>query len=134
MSGPGGMDINKMMKQVQQMQAEMMKAQEELADETVEASAGGGMVTVIATGAGEIQKIQIAPEAIDPDDPELLADTILAAVNEALRSANDLAQSRLGGMAGGLGLPGTPTLVPPPAADSFCRGARERGSREENVR
>lgn len=106
MSGPGGMDINKMMKQVQQMQAEMMKAQEELADETVEASAGGGMVTVVATGAGEIQKIQIAPEAIDPDDPELLADTILAAVNEALRSANDLAQSRLGGMAGGLGLPG----------------------------
>jgi DNA-binding YbaB/EbfC family protein len=106
MSGPGGMDINKMMKQVQQMQAEMMKAQEELADETVEASAGGGMVTVIATGAGEIQKIQIAREAIDPDDPELLADTILAAVNEALRSANDLAQSRLGGMAGGLGLPG----------------------------
>jgi DNA-binding YbaB/EbfC family protein len=106
MSGPGGMDINKMMQQVQQMQAEMMKAQEELAGETVEASAGGGMVTVIATGAGEIQKIQIAPEAIDPDDPELLADTILAAVNEALRSANDLAQSRLGGMAGGLGLPG----------------------------
>jgi nucleoid-associated protein EbfC len=106
MSGPGGMDINKMMKQVQQMQAEMMKAQEELADETVEASAGGGMVTVTATGAGEIQKIQIASEAIDPDDPELLADTILAAVNEALRSANDLAQSRLGGMAGGLGLPG----------------------------
>jgi DNA-binding YbaB/EbfC family protein len=106
MSGPGGMDINKMMQQVQQMQAEMMKAQEELATETVEASAGGGMVTVVATGAGEIQKIQIAPEAIDPDDPELLADTILAAVNEALRSANDLAQSRLGGMAGGLGLPG----------------------------
>jgi DNA-binding YbaB/EbfC family protein len=106
MSGPGGMDINKMMQQVQQMQAEMMKAQEELAGETVEASAGGGMVTVVATGAGEIQRIQIAPEAIDPDDPELLADTILAAVNEALRSANDLAQSRLGGMAGGLGLPG----------------------------
>jgi nucleoid-associated protein EbfC len=106
MSGPGGMDINKMMKQVQQMQAEMMKAQEELANETVEASAGGGMVTVTATGAGEIQSIRIAPEAIDPDDPELLSDTILAAVNEALRSANDLAQSRLGGMTGGLGLPG----------------------------
>jgi nucleoid-associated protein EbfC len=106
MSGPGGMDINKMMQQVQQMQADMMKAQEELANETVEASAGGGMVTVIATGAGEIQSIKIAPEAIDPDDPELLSDTILAAVNEALRSANDLAQSRLGGMAGGLGLPG----------------------------
>jgi DNA-binding YbaB/EbfC family protein len=100
------MDLNKMMQQVQQMQAEMAKAQEELAKETVEASAGGGMVTVIATGAGEIQQIRIAPEAIDPDDPELLADMILAAVNEALRSANALAQSRLGGMTGGLGLPG----------------------------
>ena len=99
------MDLNKMMQQVQQMQAEMAKAQEELATETVEASAGGGMVIVTATGAGEIQQIKIAPEAIDPDDPELLADTILAAVNEALRSANSLAQSRLGGMAGGLGLP-----------------------------
>jgi nucleoid-associated protein EbfC len=100
------MDLNKMMQQVQQMQAEMAKAQEELANETVEASAGGGMVTVVATGAGEIQQIKIAPEAIDPDDPELLADMILAAVNEALRSANNLAQSRLGGLAGGLGLPG----------------------------
>jgi hypothetical protein len=86
-----GMDLNKMMQQVQQMQAEMAKAQEELAK---------------ANGAGEIQEIKIAREAIDPDDPELLADTILAAVNEALRSANSLAQSRLGGMAGGLGLPG----------------------------
>jgi DNA-binding YbaB/EbfC family protein len=100
------MDLNKMMQQVQQMQAEMAKAQEELANETVEASAGGGMVTVTANGAGEIQQIRIAPEAIDPDDPELLADTILAAVNEALRSANSLAQARLGGMTGGLGLPG----------------------------
>jgi hypothetical protein len=100
------MDLNKMMQQVQEMQAEMAKAQDELANETVEASAGGGMVTVTANGAGEIQQIKIAPEAIDPDDPELLADTILAAVNEALRSANSLAQSRLGGLAGGLGLPG----------------------------
>jgi nucleoid-associated protein EbfC len=106
MSGSGGMDINKMMKQVQQMQADMARVQEELANETVEASAGGGMVTVTATGSGEIKAITIAPEAIDPDDPELLADMILGAVNEALRSANDLAQSRLGGMAGGLGLPG----------------------------
>jgi hypothetical protein len=100
------MDINKMMKQVQQMQADMARVQEELANETVEASAGGGMVTVTATGSGEIKAITIAAEAIDPDDPELLADMILGAVNEALRSANDLAQSRLGGMAGGLGLPG----------------------------
>ena len=107
MTGPGGMDINKMMKQVQQMQADMARVQEELANETVEASAGGGMVSVTATGSGEIKAITIAPEAIDPDDPELLADMILGAVNEALRSANDLAQSRLGGMAGGLGLPGS---------------------------
>src|SRR5262245_52836385 len=101
-----GMDMNKMLQQVQQMQEQVMKAQEELKSETVEGSAGGGAVTVKATGALEVVEIHIAPEAIDPDDPELLADTILAAVNEALRSANDLAQSRLGGMAGGLGLPG----------------------------
>ena len=106
MSMPGGMDINKMMQQVQQMQAEMAKVQEQLADETVEASAGGGAVKVTANGAGEILKIEIAPEAIDPDDPELLGDMVTGAVNEALRSANDLAQSRLGGLAGGLGLPG----------------------------
>jgi len=103
------MDINKMMKQVQQMQADMAKAQEELANETVEASAGGGMVTVKATGALEIIEVKIAPEAIDPDDPELLADMVLAAVNEAIRSAQGLAQSKLGGALGdmgGLGLPG----------------------------
>src|ERR687885_1844576 len=103
------MDLNKMMKQVQQMQAEMAKAQEELANETVEASAGGGMVTVKATGALQIKEIKIAKEAIDPDDPDMLADMVLAAVNEALRSAQGLMESRLGGMMGrlgGLGLPG----------------------------
>jgi DNA-binding YbaB/EbfC family protein len=103
--------MNKMLQQVQQMQAEMAKVQEELANETVEASAGGGMVTVTATGALEIKEIKISPEAIDPDDPELLADMVLAAVNEALRSAQSLAQSKLGGAAGmgdlgSLGLPG----------------------------
>ena len=103
------MDMNKMLKQVQQMQAQMAKAQEELASETVEASAGGGMVTVKATGGLEITEIKIAPEAIDPDDPELLADTVLAAVNEAIRSAQGLVESKLGsamGGLGGLGLPG----------------------------
>jgi DNA-binding YbaB/EbfC family protein len=98
-----GMDINKLMKQATQMQAEMAKAQEELANETVEASAGGGMVTVVASGNGEIKEIRISPEAIDPDDPDLLADMIVAAVNEALRAAEALAKSRLGGMMGGLG-------------------------------
>src|SRR5262245_60620449 len=105
------MDLNKLMKQAQEMQAQMAKAQEELRNETVEASAGGGMVTVKATGALEIVEVKIAPEAIDPDDPDLLADMVLAAVNEALRSAQSLQQSKLGGMAGlgdlgGLGLPG----------------------------
>ena len=99
-------NMNQMMKQVQQMQAEMARVQEQLATETVQASAGGGAVKVTANGAGEIEKIEIAAEAIDPEDPELLADMIVGAVNEALRSANDLAQSRLGGLAGGLGLPG----------------------------
>ena len=103
------MDMNKMLQQVQDMQAQMARAQEELARETVEASAGGGMVTVKATGALEITEIKISPEAIDPDDPELLADMVLAAVNEALRSAQSLAESKLGSAMGGLkglGLPG----------------------------
>ena len=105
------MDMNRMLQQVQQLQAQMAKAQEELATETVEASAGGGMVTVKATGALEISEIKIAPEAIDPDDPELLADMVLAAVNEAIRSAQSLVESKLGGAAGlgdlgSLGLPG----------------------------
>ena len=104
------MDLNKLMQQAQQMQEQMARAQEELASEIVEGSAGGGMVTVKATGALEITEITIAPEAIDPDDPELLADMVLAAVNEALRAAQALAESRMsgmmGGLGGGLGLPG----------------------------
>jgi nucleoid-associated protein EbfC len=102
-------DMNKMLQQVQDMQAQMARAQEELAKETVEASAGGGMVTVKATGTLEVTEIKISPEAIDPDDPELLADMVLAAVNEALRSAQSLAESKLGSAMGGLkglGLPG----------------------------
>ncbi|HEX6702998.1 MAG TPA: YbaB/EbfC family nucleoid-associated protein [Gaiellaceae bacterium] len=104
------MDMNKMLQQVAQMQEQMAKAQEELASETVEASAGGGMVTVKANGALEVIEIKIAPEAIDPDDPEMLGDTILAAVNEALRSAQSLMESRLGGMMGGLGGLGLPGM------------------------
>ena len=103
------MDMNKMLQQVQQMQADMTRAQEELANERVEASVGGGMVTVTATGAGEIVAIKISSEAIDPDDPETLEDLVLAGVNQALRNAQDLMQSKLGGAMGGmhgLGLPG----------------------------
>jgi DNA-binding YbaB/EbfC family protein len=101
-----GMDMNKLMKQAQQMQEQMAKAQEELANETVEATAGGGLVTVRASGSGDILSISIDPKAVDPDDVELLEDLVLAAVNEALRSAQSLAQSKLGAMTGGLGLPG----------------------------
>ena len=104
------MDMNKMLQQVQQMQAEMAKAQEELAKETVEASVGGEMVTVKATGGGEIVEIKIAKDAIDPDDPESLEDLVVAGVNEALRSAQDLMQSKLGGTMGGLGGLGLPGL------------------------
>jgi DNA-binding YbaB/EbfC family protein len=104
------MDMEKLLQQMGQMQQQMQQAQEELAKETVDASAGGGMVTVTANGAGEIKSITIDPKAIDPEDPELLADMIVAAVNEALRSAHSLAESKLGGLAGGalggLGLPG----------------------------
>src|SRR5919201_643840 len=104
------MDMNKLLEQMGQMQEQMQQAQEELAKETVDASAGGGMVTVTANGAGQIQRIKIDPTAIDPNDPELLEDMVLAAVNEALRSAQSLAEAKLGGLAGGalggLGLPG----------------------------
>jgi DNA-binding YbaB/EbfC family protein len=98
-----------MMKQVQQMQAEMLKAQEELKNEVVEASAGGGMVTVKITGELELKELRIDPEAVDPEDLDLLQDMVLAAVNEAIRSAQELASSKLGqatGGLGGLGLPG----------------------------
>jgi DNA-binding YbaB/EbfC family protein len=104
------MDMNQIMQQAAKMQEELAKAQEEVARETVEASAGGGMVTVTANGALQITEIKIAPEAIDPDDPEMLSDMILAAVNEALRSAQSLMESRLGGMMGGLGGLGLPGM------------------------
>jgi hypothetical protein len=105
-------DMNKMLQEAQRMQAELAKVQEEAATEIVEASAGGGMVTVKANGAGDVIEIRIDPRAIDPDDPELLADTVLAAVNEALRSSRALMESKMSGLIpgdlGGLGglLPG----------------------------
>ena len=104
------MDINKLMQQAQKMQEDMAKAQEELKDEMVEASAGGGMVTVKANGAGELLELKISPEAINAEDAELLEDMVLAAVNEALRSAHNLVESRMSGMMGGLGGLGLPGL------------------------
>ncbi len=104
-------NMQKMLKQVQKMQADMLAAQEQLKDEVVEASAGGGMVTVKVGGDGEVKSVAIDPQAVDPDDVELLQDMVLAAVNEGLRAAQELANQRMGGIAGagglgGLGLPG----------------------------
>jgi hypothetical protein len=101
-------NMQQLLKQAQKMQQEMLAAQEALKDEVVEASAGGGMVTVRVAGDLTIKSIVIDPEAVDPDDVEMLQDTVLAAVNEALRSAQDLASARLGGIAGGLGSLGLP--------------------------
>jgi nucleoid-associated protein EbfC len=103
-----GMDLNKLMQQAAEMQANLQKAQEELATEIVEGSAGGVVVAKV-TGAGRLVEIKIAPEAIDPDDAETLEDMVVAAVNNALDAAQGLAESRMGGMMpdiGGLGLPG----------------------------
>ena len=99
-------NLNQMMRQVQQMQAEMMKAQEELKNEVVEASAGGGMVTVKISGDLELKELRIDPEAVDPEDVELLQDMVQAAVNEAIRSAQERAASKMGAATGGLGGPG----------------------------
>lgn len=102
-------NMNQMLKQVQQMQAEMIKAQEALKHEIVEASAGGGMVNVKISGDLEFKEIKIDPKAIDPEDPEMLEDMVLAAVTEAVRAAQELAASKLGAVSsdmGGLGLPG----------------------------
>jgi nucleoid-associated protein EbfC len=105
--GPGGFDVNALMKQAQQMQQQMEQAQEQLKEETVEASAGGGMVKVTMGGDMTLRAISIDPEAVDPEEAEMLADMVQAAVNEALRAAQDLAGSKMGGITGGLGLPGT---------------------------
>ena len=99
-------NMQQMMKQVQKMQADMMAAQESLKDERVEASAGGGMVKVVATGELAIESITIDPAAVDPEDVEMLQDTVLAAVNQALTAAQELAAAKMGNVTGGLGGPG----------------------------
>ena len=97
----GQPNLNQMMKQVQKMQADMAKAQEELKNERVEASTGGGMVKVTMTGDLHLESITIDPDAVDPEDVEMLQDMVVAAVNEAIRSAQELQESKLGGLAEG---------------------------------
>jgi DNA-binding YbaB/EbfC family protein len=103
---PGGFDMNALLKQAQQMQTEMMEAQEKLKDEVVDASAGGGMVKVKMSGDLVLREISIDPEAVDPEDADMLADMVQAAVNEAIRAAQELAASKMGGITGGMGGPG----------------------------
>jgi DNA-binding YbaB/EbfC family protein len=99
-------NMNKMVKQVQKMQADMAKMQEELAEKTVEATAGGGVVKVVANGKQEVVSIAISSEAVDPDDVEMLQDMVLAAVNEALRKAQEMVASEMSKITGGMKIPG----------------------------
>ncbi len=96
---------HRMLKQLQQMQARMTKIQEELGERTVTGTAGGGMVTVVANGHQKVLEVKVKPEVVDPADVEMLQDLVLAATNEALEKARELAAKELGTVAGGLGLP-----------------------------
>lgn len=97
------MNIQKLMKEAQKAQKKMADAQERLAQATVEGSAGGGLVTVTANGAGEVSKVHIDPGAVDPDDVELLEDLVAAAIGEAQRKAKELQEEEMGGAMGGMG-------------------------------
>lgn len=101
-----GGNMQKMMKQVQKMQADMLKLQEELVTRTVESSAGGGVVKVVANGKHEVISIEIKPEAVDPEDVEMLQDLILTAVNGALKQSQEMVSQEMGKLTGGLNLPG----------------------------
>ncbi|MEY8561883.1 YbaB/EbfC family nucleoid-associated protein [Eggerthellaceae bacterium 3-80] len=100
------MDMKKMMKQAQKMQMELARAQEEIKDMTFEASAGGGMVKAVARGDMSIVSVTIDPEAVDPEDVEMLQDTVVAAVNEALRGVSDMSAARINSATGGMNIPG----------------------------
>ncbi len=104
------MNRAKMMQQMQKMQAEMARMQEELAQQEIEATAGGGMVKAVVTGAQELKRVEINPDAVDPDDVELLQDMVVAAVNEALRQSQEMAAQKMGALTGGLGGMGLPGL------------------------
>ena len=105
--GFGGGNMNNLVKQAQKMQKDMEKLQEELKDKTIETSAGGGAITVVASGRKEIKEIVIKPEVVDPNDVEMLQDLIVAAVNEAIRKADDMVNSEMNKITGGLGgIPG----------------------------
>lgn len=103
---PGGGNMNNMIRQAQKMQQDMEKMQQDLEDKEVEASSGGGMVTVKVTGKKQLAEITIKPEAVDPDDVEMLQDLILVAVNDALKKVDDMTQAEMGRLTGGMNIPG----------------------------
>jgi DNA-binding YbaB/EbfC family protein len=125
------LDMNALMKQAQQMQEQMVRAQEEAKNEIAEASAGGGMVTVKANGAGELLEIAIDPRAIDPDDPELLATWCSRRANEALRAATQAVETKLRGQMPDLGALGLPACSSPPGAPRRARAHVDRGRGDE---
>ena len=104
-------NMGQLMKQAQQIQTKMAKLQEDLGDRTVEASSGGGMVTVVANGRQEVLSIKIEQEVIDPDDAEMLQDLIMAAVNDALTRAKDMVNEEMGKLTKGMNIPGMPGLI-----------------------
>ena len=95
-----------MLRQARELQTKLAEAQEELGDATVEASSGGGVVSIVMTGQQRVQSVKISPEAVDPEDIGLLEDLVLAAVNEAIEKSQELAQSRLSSLTGNLKIPG----------------------------
>ena len=104
------MNIGQIAKMAQQMQTQMAQAQQELAETTLEATAGGGAVRVVISGAGEIRALEIDPSAVDPAEVEMLQDLVLTAVNDAISRSKELERERMGSIAGGMGLPGMPGL------------------------
>ena len=106
MRGGGNGNMQKMMKQMQKMQRDMAKAQEDLGEKRIEGTAGGGMVTVTVTGHKEVVDVNINPEAVDPDDVEMLQDLVLAAVNDAMKKAEELSNSTMGQFTKGMNIPG----------------------------
>ena len=103
-----GMNMQQMMKQARKMQEQLAAAQENLKTQSVDASAGGGMVKATVNGEMELTSLTIDPDACDPEDVEMLQDTIMAAVNEAIRGVNELANKQMGAITGGMNIPGMP--------------------------
>lgn len=106
MFNPGMANMQGMMKKVQKMQQDMLKMQEEMKNRTVEATAGGGAVTVVVTGRKTVEKVTIAPSAVDPEDVEMLEDLVTTAVNEAMRKVDEMTEKEMGKITGGMKLPG----------------------------